>query len=273
METFVNEGFNKAISDYLASKNKPDGVVHNSILVVFIRLLINIYGELDIINPYQINDENALNNNLMKYGADLSNINKLKTLINEFYQLDIKNKNSKIKVENNYFIDVQKCLIDLFTLKRVTYGVTETQQKIFFDLLYTPGASSALRISDNFKYASNVYEVAEYYKDKLSIKSKENNVEKQLLGFDIYKQFNVSVADLSQMDASQIESLNKQIYNSFDIDTNAMNKEYLLQEKMKQIYRQNHPITTGNGYVDILLIMSVIATTIMVIAVVGMLVF
>ena len=36
---------------------------------------------------------------------------------------------------------------------------------------------------------------------------------------------------------------------------------------------QNSPITTGNGYVDILLVMSVIVTTIMVVVIFGTIVF
>ena len=271
---FVNEAFEKAINDYLESKNKQESILYNSFLVVVIRMLINIYSELDIINPFSIKNEDALDENLMKYGATITEINNLKRLIDGFYKIYKKNMNVVDKEDNIYFIEVQKCLIDLFTIKRVNFGVTDEEQKNFFELLYTPGCPNAYRISINYKYADDPYEIAEYYKQKLTIDSKKENVpEKQLLEFDVYKQFNISVADLSKMNNDEVKNLNKQIYDSLDISENAINKDYLLKEKLEAIYRKNHPITTGNGYVDILLIMSVIVTTIMVIAVVSVLAF
>ena len=271
---FVNEAFEKAINDYLESKNKQESILYNSFLVVVIRMLINIYSELDIINPFSIKNEDALDENLMKYGATITEINNLKRLIDGFYKIYKKNMNVVDKEDNIYFIEVQKCLIDLFTIKRVNFGVTDEEQKKFFELLYTPGCPNAYRISINYKYADDPYEIAEYYKQKLTIDSKKENVpEKQLLEFDVYKQFNISVADLSKMNNDEVKNLNKQIYDSLDISENAINKDYLLKEKLEAIYRKNHPITTGNGYVDILLIMSVIVTTIMVIAVVSVLAF
>ncbi|MBQ8901573.1 MAG: hypothetical protein IJY87_00725 [Bacilli bacterium] len=75
------------------------------------------------------------------------------------------------------------------------------------------------------------------------------------------------------MDDSEVDKLNSEIYKSFDISENAINKDYLLQEKIKELKMQNSPITTGNGYVDILLVMSVIVTTIMVVVIFGTIVF
>lgn len=271
---FINEAFDKAINDYLISKDKPEGVLYNSFLVVIIRLLINIYGELDITNPYRIKDELAFNTNLSKYGAKEDIINKLKSLLENYYLIEKKNL-QLIKRENNpYFVDVQKCVIDLYNLKRTTYGVTESESRGFFDLLYTPGTSNALRLSYNYLIADDVYEVAEYYKVSMEQKIEEEETpKKNLLGFDVYKLFNVSIADLSKMNTDEVDNLNKEIYKSFDISENAINKDYLLAEKVRRIKMQQNPITTGNGYVDILLVMSVIITTLMVVVIFTTLVF
>ena len=271
---FINEAFNKAINDYMSSKNKKEGILYNSFLVVVIRLLINIYGELDIINPYQIKSEEALKNNLMKYGASSETIEKLFKLISDFYLIERRNSLAIKREENIYFISVQKVLIDLFTLKRLNFDLTENECKDFFDLLYTPGTSNALRQSYNYLNASDIYEVASYYQNKmLKERNLESTDEKKLLKFDIYKLFNVSVADISKMNAEDVDKLNKEIYKSFDISENAINKDYLLEEKLKKVKMQNSPITTGNGYVDILLIMSVIVTTIMVVVIFSTIVF
>ena len=271
---FINEAFTQAINDYMSSKDKKEGILYNSFLVVVIRMLINIYSEIDIINPYQLKSEEILINNLMKFGASKEEIDNLFALISNYYLIERRNSLAIKREENTYFIVVQKALIDLFTLKRLNFGLTENESKEFFDLLYTPGTSNVLRQSYNYLNASDIYEVASYYQNKMLEKPKEEKEEaKNLLKFDIYKLFNVSIADISKMNSSDIDKLNKEIYKSFDISENAINKDYLLDEKLKEIKMQNSPITTGNGYVDILLIMSVIVTTIMVVVIFSTIVF
>ena len=271
---FVNEAFEKAIIDYINSRDKVEGVIYNSFLVVVIRMLINIYGELDIINPYKIKDENALDNNLMKYGMSKDNVIEFKRLLDGFYRIERKNMTSIKKEVNVYFIDVQKKLVDMFNLKRLNFGLTDSDRKEFFDLLYTPGTSNALRLSYNFLNAEDIYEIANYYKESMKVKKeieKENN--KNLLSFETYKLFGFGVSDLSKMNEEDVDKLNREIYKSFDISENAINKDYLLEEKIKEYKYRNSPITTGNGYVDILLVMSVVVTTIMVAVIFGTIVF
>ena len=264
---FVNEAFEKAVDDYLVSKSKPEGKVFNSFLVVVIRMLVNIYGELDIINPFQIKSVASLHNNLKKYGASEEDITKLENLLDKFRETE------RESGPNKEFIEIQKSLIDLFTLKRINFGLAESESKEFFDLLYTPGSTSALRQSYNYLKSENIYEIAEYYKESYNREAKREEEEKDLLGFDIYRFFNISLSDLSNMNNDEVKDLNNQIYKSFDINKNAINKEYLLNEKIKEIKMQNNPITTGNGYVDILLVMSVIVTGIMVVIIFGTIVF
>ena len=273
---FINEAFEKAVTDYLASCDKKEGVLYNSFLVVVIRLLINIYGELDIINPYQIKSEKAFDDNLMKYNLSYEKVSEFKRLLDGYYRIEKKNLSSIKKEINIYFIEVQKILIDMFNLKRLNFGLTDSDRREFFDLLYTPGTSNALRLSYNFLNAEDVYEVAEYFKNVMNEKIEKptvNEKEKELLSFETYKLFGINVADISKMGESDVEKLNKEIYKSFDISENAINKDYLLEEKIRAFKMQNSRVTTGNGYVDILLVMSVIVTTIMVVVIFGTLVF
>lgn len=266
---FINEAFDKAINDYLKSRNNVDGVLYNSFLVVVIRMLINIYGELDVINPYKINNEEAFNNNLMKYGLSKDKVDELKRLIDGYYKIERKNLSAIRKETNIYFIEIQKRIIDMFNLKRLNYGLTNSDRKEFFDLLYTPGTSNALRLSYNYLNSDNIYEIAEYYKNSMDVEKIIEHEEKELLSFEVYKNYGVNIAELSQMDSNEINKLNSEIYKSYDISENAINKDYLLEESIKAIKMKNNMITTGNGYVDILLIMSVIITTIMVVVIFG----
>jgi hypothetical protein len=274
VKAFINEAMEKALSDYLNSKDKPESVLYNSFLVVVIRMLILMYNELDIINPYKLNNEDAFDMNLMKYGAKKEKIDNFKRLLDGFYVIEKRNSTSLRREENIYFIEVQKILIDLFNIKRCNFGVSDEETKEFFDLLYTPGTSNALRLSYNYLNAPDIYEVAEYYKSEFEKnQAVEEKEKKELLGFDIYKLFNVSINDLSKMSGEDIKKLNSDIYRMLDISETSMNKDFLLREKFKELTTPKKVITSGNGYVDILLIMSIIVTVIMSVVVVATIIF
>lgn len=272
---FINEAFEKAVNDYFKSIDRPDGVLYNSFLVVVFRMLINIYGSLDIINPYKMKNEYAFDHNLMKYGYNIEDIQEFKRLLDGYLQTEKKNETVLKKETNIYFIEVQKKLIDMFNLKRINFSVTDDERKEFFDLLYTPGSSNVLRLSYNYLQADNIYEIANYYQDAIKQPVLNTNLvdKKDLLSFEAYKMFGKSIADVAKLDIDEVNHLNQEIYKQLDINDKAMNKEYLVEEKLKEIVKEQKAITTGNGYVDILLVMSVIVTTLMAVLIFTTLVF
>ena len=234
---FINEAIDKAINDYLQSKNQKESILFNSFLVAVIRALISIYGELDIINPYQIKNENLFITNLLKYGATKEDIDSLLRLIDGFYIIDKRNQETIRREENVYFIEVQKKLIDLFILKKNNYDVSKKDIDNFYDLLYTPNTKNPLRLSYNYLNAYDIYEVDKYYHKLLN------------------KNINKSV-------------IIEQAKTNYDINVDNMNNK---EDNTKLI--TNELLTTGNGYVDILIIMSIIITVIMVIIIFATLVF
>ena len=78
--------------------------------------------------------------------------------------------------------------------------------------------------------------------------------------------------DLNQMDSNELDRVNHQVYDYFKIRENAINKEYLLEKAIEAIERENNKITSGNGYVDILLVMSVICTIVMIVGIIAFIV-
>lgn len=262
---FINKAIDKALKDYLSSKDNTESIIYNSFLVVIIRMLINIYGELDIINPYNLKSEEIFDNNLMRFGASKDSIDYLKKIVYEYYEIDRRNEVSTIKEDNIYFIDIQKRIIDLYTLKRLNYNISEVEQKEFYDLLYTPNCTNPLRLSYNYLNASNPNEVLNYYLEKLKETKEVKEEAKDLLPGYIYDLFKVNKGSLDKMNASDINNLNKQIYTYYGIDDKLINKEYLLEEKIKDLFKKDEVVTTGNGFVDILIILSIIVTVVMVI--------
>ena len=269
MRVFINEAFTKAINDYLKSVEQPKGVLYNSFLVVVIRLLIIMYSELDIVNPMVINDEDLLKNNLAKYGYSKNDLDMFFSDLQVYYDIEKENENKMIKIKNPYFITVQKELIDMLIAKKLNYNLKEKEVQDFYSLLYTPYSKNPLQVSYNFLMADDVLEIDNYFKKQM----KENVKvvvprEKHLLNVKAYELLNYSMDQINNMDASEVDRVNHQVYDYFKIRENAINKEYLLDKAIEAIEREQNKVTSGNGYVDILLVMSIICTVIMVVGII-----
>ena len=89
---------------------------------------------------------------------------------------------------------------------------------------------------------------------------KKKEREKKKLNIDAYEILKYSLEDINKMDADQLDEVNKKVYNYFDINENAINKDYLLDKAVFDFNNPKPSFSTGNGYVDILLILSIVVT-------------
>ena len=258
-KVFINEAYDNAIKMYLNEKNNKEGIKYNSFSVVVIRLLNIIYDELDILTPFQLGDEAIFYSNLQKYGYPLEKIEEFNESFLSFY----KNEN---KID---FIKIQKMLIDMFAKKKISLNVPDEEIDEFKGLLYTPNATNPLIASYNFLMSNNPNEVLDYCNDVFEKNSKMRiEKAKQTLSADIYDAFKISMEDIEKMSADELENVNKQVYNYFSINENAINKDYLLDKAVFDMKNPKPAYSTGNGYVDILFILAIIATLIMIIFIV-----
>ena len=268
-KVFINKAFTKAIDDYLSSCDNPQGVIYNSFLVVVIRMLVSIYSELDIINPKLIDDEELLKNNLTKFGYSKTNVEIFLSDFELYFDFENENEKKSVKEKNPYFIVIQKELIDMLIKKKLNFYLVEKEVKDFYDLLYTPYSMNPLRVSYNFLMSNDVLEVERYFKKEM-----RENVkvilpkEKHFLNAKAYEILNYSFDQVKNLESSDVDKINSQVYDYFKIRENAINKEYLLEKALENLERENNKVTSGNGYVDILLVMSIICTVLMIVGIV-----
>ena len=261
---FINEAFSKAIEDYQNNKNGENEIVFNSFLCIFIRLLMVINNELDIINPYMAESSEGLKSNLTKFGYSEDGLNRLFANLQLYYELEKENQNSQVKKKNGYFVTIQKQLIDMLISKKMNFHLTEKEANEFYSLLYTTDDKDPLKISYNYLMAEDIPEVEMYFKNQMAqnIKTEEKET-KNLVNYRAYEIIGYSVEDINKMEAKQIDKINHQVYDYFKIRENAINKEYLLEKAISDFDKENNKMTSGNGYVDILLVMGVIFTVAM----------
>ena len=149
----------------------------------------------------------------------------------------------------------------MFALKKKSMDLKESEIDSFKDLLYTVKSPNPLITSYNFLMAKDVNEIENYFEKivKENVYKKKER-EKKKLNIDAYEILKYSLEDINKMDADQLDEVNKKVYNYFDINENAINKDYLLDKAVFDFNNPKPSFSTGNGYVDILLILSIVVT-------------
>lgn len=259
---FINEAINKAIENYLTYKSNPNKDEYNSFLVIVIRMLILIYGELDIINPYRTSSEKGFDDNLKKFGLNDKLLLEFKNDFLNFYQ----NESEEL------FISIQKRLIDMFVLRKMHVLVTDEEINEFKSLLYTKEDLNPSKFALYNKLTPNSNEVTNYLNSKLfEINHDYKFIEYKevALSNDAYQLAGFNAIEVLNMKEEDIINVNNKVYHFFRIRENDTNKRMRLNEAIEYYKKYGNTITSGNGFVDLLLLLGVITTGIMLLFIFG----
>lgn len=270
-EYFVNEAIENAIKMYLSSKNDKEGVTYNSFLVVVIRVLALIYGEADILNPFYINDSVAFISNLGRYDMQKSDIALFKEELLSFYTLE--NDKKLDNLINPHFKKVLKYLVDMFVAKSKTVGITFQDEEQFLELMYTSHTINPYMISYNTQVNDDVNFIEKYYYSKINDMDMTKDLSKTISGninLEALNYVGVSLDNISNMSNEDLQKAQNEAYKYFEIDASSPTRDDDLKSSIKNFnsFNASKRVTSGNGYVDILLLMSVIATSMSIIAII-----
>lgn len=271
-EFFVNEAIENAIRTYLSSKHDKEGVTYNSFLVVVIRTLALIYGEVDILNPFYINDSVAFISNLGKYGMNKSDIALFKEEVLSFYNLDKDNDQNASKL-NSYFKNILKYLVDMFVAKSKVVGVSYQDEEQFLELIYTSHTTNPHRVSFNTQVNGDVNFIEKYYYSKINDMDMTKDLSKTIsdnINLEALNYLGVNLSNISSMSNEDLQKAQNNAYKYFDVDVYSPTRDEDLKNSINNLnsFNVKKHVTSGNGYVDILLLMSVIATSMSIIAII-----
>jgi len=268
-DIFINIAFDNAFKSFFISRQDKDSLLYNSFNVIVIRILILIFGEESISKLYKEKNSVAFLNFLSKYGMSKADIALFKEDFLSYYNFEQKNELQKIKVPNPYFKVVLNYLIDMFVTKKINSGVSFQDEEDFLDLAYTTHTKDFYRISYNYLMDTNPLSTEKYYYSKLN----ELDVTRDLgatisesLNLKALEYVGVGLSDLKNMTNNEINIAKNKAYDYFEVDYNSPTRDEELKDSLKPTSLKN--VTTGNGYVDILLLMSVIATSFSVLAII-----
>lgn len=160
---FGNSALDEAFKLYVSNKDNKNSLNYNKFMCVIVRALVLIYGE-DIVNTYENKDIKAFDNILTKYGFDITEVSNFKTIVDKFYQFELRHQKKAIKKKNKFFNFVQKYLIDMMKQKSINEKVDMIEMNDFYDLLFTANSKDFYRKSTAVLLAYNPYEIDEYAK-------------------------------------------------------------------------------------------------------------
>lgn len=259
---FINESFTKAINLYLENKHTETNPIFSSFPVMVIRALIFIYGELDIINPFRTNNEDRMggfDSNVTKFGFSKRSLKEFKEAFQKYSTASVQ--------PNAYFLKIEKFLIDMFFYRKKALGATEEQITSFQNLLYLSTNKNPIVLQEFLKFTPNLQELDMYFQSKLY----ESNHNFTFLPYkhntlipEAYTVLGYTLDMIVQLDEKTLDQLNTKILNYFKIDPNIPDKSERLKEAVTYYQRYGNTITSGNGYVDMLLLLSMVATVMMV---------
>lgn len=265
---FVNEAITLGIQDYLKYKETSDSEGFYSFFVVVIRALVLIYGELDIINPFRTNHATGLGGfdaNLKKYGLNDAELATFKDLLMVYMKADDLDK-------PNAFLKIQKMLVDMLIDKRKHVLVSDDDIKKFKDLIYFKEDTNVYKKDLYDKFTPNSNEIMDYLNSKLYelnhvytfTEYKENT-----LNSEAYQLAGYNIVEVMRMQDSEIDNVNTKVYHFFRIKDTDLNKRERLEKAIQYYKKYGNVITSGNGYVDLLLLAGIVATGLMIITIVG----
>ena len=87
-------------------------------------------------------------------------------------------------------------------------------------------------------------------------------IPKEVLIPEAYTILGYNLDQIGNMPNTDLRNINNQVYQFFHIDPKDENKDTMLQKAVNYYQKYGNRITSGNGYVDLLLFLSVISTAI-----------
>lgn len=249
MQIFINEAITNGIIAYIDKNNNGTYAKAHIFELRIIEFLIKLYGKTDILNPYTIRSEDSFKNNLMVYGATSEEINKLISLLKEYNNW----LNSTTREKSTLIKELFNILSGLVILKNNSVVISSEEMKFYEDFF-------ALKDS---KINQIVQMISLSREDVLNVwplrvaKSKEEPIVEEPIFLEDkeYEKYGLLMNEVKELPKEQVKKLNEEIKNR---DEEGNNNDGGKTKPWQLV------LTSGNGYVDALVLFSIMCTELMI---------
>ena len=263
-EKFINEAFHYALTLYDKSKVRPYSPHFNSFLVIVIRALCEIYGEGDIMNSFSSKNEASFDNNLKRFGYPDEKIANFKAHMQGFFNwAKTATPGEVVKVKSIDFILIQEDLIDMMIRKMRKIDVSEESSGAFINLLYTKDNPDPRFKLFSMQVADDQDRVANYLKNELFKKDNDYSfelVKDNVLEPKFYDILGLTPYDITNMSQEELNNANMDVLNYIQVDVSEISDKERLDKALDAYLNPKNPLTSGSGFVDGILLASILTT-------------
>lgn len=250
VKEFVNEFISIGMNDYFYVSNGTSFERH------IVECLCDIYGQEEIKKLYDDGNVDGFNEMIIKFGVKPEVYdNFLRSTVR--FELFKKENEKNPAIKSDIASNIEENIITMFLRKCVIYSPTEEELSHFEnDLLNDFNV-----IKWHFNTSINPNKTRDIWNTKRKILSEEVElVEIKPVYLDefTYSRFGVKLDDVKKMDGRMVDELNKYIKGKLEEDSNMEDIELPKIKKKTSVW--NTAISSGNGYVDALMIVSIIVT-------------
>lgn len=253
---FINPAIEYGIASYKKEKNGEKYNRAHTFELYVIKALVAIYGEKTILLPYKIDNPKAFECNLLMYDLREVDMKRFIKYMNDYHEF-IKTFKSNEKA-SGLITEIEKLLLEMIIKRSKRKPFTEEEIKAF-DNIFNPIEGDLKRIKNligtrdgliNKVWQQNKYELTNTQMKLMAINPK-------LLLPGEYAKFGYDLKYVATLSEDEIDAINKRI----------------IEEMIRQEATSIIPITkksrriifsSGNGFVDKLLLLSIMATEIMI---------
>ena len=249
---FINPAIEYGIRSYVKYKNGAEYKRAHTFEMHVIKELNIIYGENSILLPYKIDNEKAFECNLLMYDLKESDMRNFIKYMNEYYNF-MKNFNSNVKA-TGLISEIEKILIEMIN-KRSKRKEFTPEELAEFDTIFNPTDGDLKKIKSLLGTdAGLIIKEWEFNRNELSnTQLRMIAVNPNLLMPEEYSKYGYDIKNIAVLSEEEIKSINKTIVDEM-IRKNNDSKKSVFKKKNRIVF------SCGNGFVDKLMLLSIMAT-------------
>lgn len=253
---FINPAIEYGIKSYMNYKEQKSFPIIYTFEMNVIKVLTIIYGEKSILLPYKIDNEKAFECNLLMYDLKETDMKNFLKYMNDYYEF-MKNYKSEKKA-TGLTTEVEKILMEMIIKrsKRKEFSQAEIEE---FDRIFNPIDGNLKKIK-SLVSANNGLIVRAWESNKFELTNTQIKmiaVHPNLLSREEYNKYGYDIRTIASLSEEEINKIN-QVINIEE------NRTYIQKDKKRVFKRNSIVLTTGNGFVDKLMLLSIIATELMI---------
>ena len=253
---FINPAIEYGIRSYMKHKEGSEYKRAHTFEMNVIKALTIIFGENSILLPYKIDNEKAFECNLLMYDLKESDMKNFIKYMGEYYEF-MKNFNSNTKATGLIY-EIEKILIEMINKRGARKEFTPEELREF-DTIFNPIDGDLKKIKSLLSSDTGLI-IKEWENHKYELSNTQLRmiaVNPNLLMPEEYAKYGYDINSIAVLTEDEIKKINETIVEEM-IRKNNDSKKTFFKKKNKIVF------SCGNGFVDKLMLLSIVATELMI---------